>query len=140
MKALLAPQSDFALCRLQYGTLLAVLDDVADRAISVALEAMGDVLTEPAVARIISQHLPPGALSLALDHRACPTIPTTALKYCLHLALLVPFLPRQILAGCVEIFDTKCRWSHNLGFGVSLWRAGIISPHCVYPERCRLIK
>ncbi len=45
---------------LQYAQLLATLDEAASRAIGDALKAMDDVLCEPAVARILSEHLPPG--------------------------------------------------------------------------------
>jgi len=53
---------------LQYAGLLATLDEAASRAIGGALDAMGDVLCEPAVARILSAGLPPGVFSN--HHRA----------------------------------------------------------------------
>ena len=56
----------------QYAGLLATLDEAASRAIGGALDAMGDVLCEPAVARILSAGLPPGGFSIHL--RACAII------------------------------------------------------------------
>jgi hypothetical protein len=46
----------------QYNALLAALDGVAGRQVDASLAALGTVLTEPAVARVLSRNLPPGAL------------------------------------------------------------------------------
>jgi hypothetical protein len=46
----------------QYNALLAVLDGVAGRQVDASLAALGSVLTEPAVARMLSRNLPPGTL------------------------------------------------------------------------------
>lgn len=66
--------------------LLAALDNAADRAISTALEAIGDELTEPAVARIISQNLPPGVLrpppSLQNVTNITKNFPTSEIIHC----------------------------------------------------------
>ena len=44
----------------QFNALLAMLDGVAGRQIDASLAAMGTVLTEPAVARVLSRNLPAG--------------------------------------------------------------------------------
>lgn len=44
----------------QYNALLAALDGVAGRQVDASLAALGSVLTEPAVARVLSRNLPPG--------------------------------------------------------------------------------
>ena len=48
----------------QYNALLAVLDGVAGRQVDASLAALGTVLTEPAVARVLSRNLPPGEAGL----------------------------------------------------------------------------
>lgn len=45
----------------RYRALLSLLDGVAAHAIEEALQGLEGVLTEPHVARIVSQHLPPGS-------------------------------------------------------------------------------
>ena len=48
----------------QYNALLALLDGVAGRQVDASLAALGTVLTEPAVARVLSRNLPPGEAGL----------------------------------------------------------------------------
>lgn len=45
---------------LQYAALLALLDGVAGRQIDASLDSLDGVLTEPAVARVLSRNLPAG--------------------------------------------------------------------------------
>ena len=58
----------------QYARLLATLDEAASRAIGDALKAMDDVLCEPAVARILSEHLPTGELEVSIADVATPCL------------------------------------------------------------------
>lgn len=58
-----------------YRALLALVDGVAAHAIEAALEAMRGPLTEPHVARILSQHLPAGGRPAPLLSRAAGCLP-----------------------------------------------------------------
>ena len=77
-----APREERRRTIADYQALLALLDGVAAHAIEAALEAMHG-LTEPHVARILSQHLPAGG-------RAPPLMPPAAscLTWCMELYLV----------------------------------------------------